>query len=256
MKASSCPSLISFAAPAVILGGWALLLLKLFYSPVLSVIQNPHFHPLTWATGCLLLAAAFGYPFLYRPSLSASLNWFRLLAICSIWSSPVVVYLVFPASTFSTDQLFRLAQRQNSLSVPSQSVEINQSASVQETGNATELSIYDLLDAQTSAELQKKFNGTLVSITGQFHSLSPTQFELARILIFCCAADAKNVAVSVRGKPPVAENGDWFKVKGVIGFRGINQPIELEAREITATAPENVNINPNPSWKTDQSPSY
>ena len=78
------------------------------------------------------------------------------------------------------------------------------------------LEVTDLLYAESEDSLRKMFSDKTIEVVGQYLPGSdPKQFQLVRMFIVCCAADARPLAVPVDVSAPtsVAEMG-WVKVIG------------------------------------------
>jgi uncharacterized repeat protein (TIGR03943 family) len=82
------------------------------------------------------------------------------------------------------------------------------------------LEVSDLLYAETQEPLRKRIAGKTVEVVGQFLSGSTNdEFKLVRMFMWCCAADARPIYVSVAH----ASLGDvsdleWVKVTGTAEF--------------------------------------
>lgn len=101
-----------------------------------------------------------------------------------------------------------------------------------------ELETIDLLFAAEEPALREQFEGQRVAVTGQYvpsGSGNADRFDLVRMLMVCCAADAKPVGVSVvSAQPSKAPRMGWIRVTGTARFRedsGSTQPL-LEAAKI------------------------
>lgn len=87
----------------------------------------------------------------------------------------------------------------------------------------------DLLYAAGEPTMREDFENKAVEITGQFlpartGNASGDRFNLVRMFVMCCAADARPVAVAVQGNKSFPEM-TWLKVTGRVTF-----PVEAGRR--------------------------
>jgi len=90
-------------------------------------------------------------------------------------------------------------------------------------GGVDELTVYDILVLGADPELRQKLDGTRVRVLGQFvqNAKRPGSFDLVRMFIVCCAADARVLGISVDGRGPAgAEEMEWIEVDGRLRFEG------------------------------------
>lgn len=89
----------------------------------------------------------------------------------------------------------------------------------------------DLLFAAQEPQLRPDFENKQIEIIGQYlpekTPLAPAdRFQLLRLFVMCCAADARPIGVSVQGKiPEPLPEMAWIKVKGIATFPKINARI-------------------------------
>lgn len=103
---------------------------------------------------------------------------------------------------------------------------------------AIQLETIDLLFAAGEEALREEFEGQRVSLVGQYvppAAVGAGQFDLVRMFIVCCAADARpiGVPVAVPEEPDLPRMG-WIRVTGTARFveaGGTNQA-RLEAEKI------------------------
>jgi uncharacterized repeat protein (TIGR03943 family) len=82
------------------------------------------------------------------------------------------------------------------------------------------LEVSDLLYAETQESLRKRIIGKKVEVVGQFISSSmKDEFKLVRMFMWCCAADARPIYVSVE-QSSLGDVSDlqWIKVTGTAEF--------------------------------------
>jgi uncharacterized repeat protein (TIGR03943 family) len=103
------------------------------------------------------------------------------------------------------------------------------------------LEVTDLLYAEQEESLRRMFEGKVIEVVGQYLPGSePTEFRLVRMLIVCCAADARPVALPVQipGAIPASEM-QWIKVTGkaVFTHHGSSTRVMLIADQIDSINP-------------------
>ncbi len=82
----------------------------------------------------------------------------------------------------------------------------------------------DLLFAAQEPPLRPDFDGKEIEIIGQYlpdHSdlAAPNRFQLLRLFVMCCAADARPIGITVLGKIPEGlPEMAWVKVEGTATF--------------------------------------
>ncbi|HPA19419.1 MAG TPA: TIGR03943 family protein [Verrucomicrobiae bacterium] len=98
-------------------------------------------------------------------------------------------------------------------------------------GGADELTVYDIMVFAADPEMRQKMEGARVRVLGQMvhDAKKPGSFDLVRMFIVCCAADARVLGLRVDGSGPAGvEEMEWIQVDGKLGFQqvgpGIPQP--------------------------------
>jgi uncharacterized repeat protein (TIGR03943 family) len=104
------------------------------------------------------------------------------------------------------------------------------------------LEVTDLLYGENEESLRKEFTGKTVEVIGQYLPGSkPNEFKIVRMLIVCCAADARPIAVPVQAQKPVSiADMSWVKVIGTPEFQengGTKAKVTFKATEIEPTDP-------------------
>jgi uncharacterized repeat protein (TIGR03943 family) len=105
----------------------------------------------------------------------------------------------------------------------------------------------DLLYAAGEPAMREDFENKQVEVTGQFlpalaGNPNGDRFNLTRLFVMCCAADARPVAISVQSQPAIdLPKMTWVKVRGKATFPvegGRHMPV-IVAESVTETdAPE------------------
>lgn len=80
------------------------------------------------------------------------------------------------------------------------------------------------LEGDTSQALAGKFV-TVIGQCGSDEVMAGGRFDLYRLVVTCCVADATAVSIEVAGLPMAAvEPGQWLRIRGVIRFEGAGAP--------------------------------
>lgn len=103
------------------------------------------------------------------------------------------------------------------------------------------LEVTDLLYGENEESLRKEFTGKTIEVVGQYLPGSkPNEFKIVRMLIVCCAADARPIAVPVQAEKPVSvADMSWVKVIGTAEFQqnGTKAKVTFKATETEPTDP-------------------
>jgi len=100
----------------------------------------------------------------------------------------------------------------------------------------------DLIIAAQSPAGMAQYDGKRVALLGQFCSLGDKQFEVVRMLMLCCAADAQVLVVRAEAdKNPDLKPMQWVTVAGRVSF------VKKGGREVPFLAAERVTPAPEPA---------
>ncbi len=103
------------------------------------------------------------------------------------------------------------------------------------------LEVTDLLYGETEASLRKMFTDRTVEVVGQYlPSKTANRFKLVRMLIVCCAADARPMMVSVETNLPASQpDMAWVKVTGKPTYTEVEgrTRVMLKADKVTSVDP-------------------
>lgn len=243
-----------FLLPALVFGTWGCLLLRLHLSGELGNLQSPRFHLYTVTAAALLLALSILYPLLFIPSRSAFIPSFPGLAkkcLSVLWLLlPAGACLMLPPA-FTTPTA--LLERAWSSTANPSGVSANgrvdpeavRSFILNSDPNAPlSLSPVDLLVVQGEKGLQDVLEHRRVEVLGQWMPVEnkpSNEFRLVRLLMVCCAADARPIGLLTRGEVEGAKPGDWFKGAGTLIFDDPEETIVLQADKVEAVeAPEEI----------------
>ena len=101
-----------------------------------------------------------------------------------------------------------------------------------------QLETLDLLFAAQEPNLREEFENQRVSIVGQYvppRGGAGGGFDLVRMFMVCCAADARPLGIKVTGEPVAVPRMGWVRITGLARFEdngGVLEPsLELEKIE-------------------------
>jgi uncharacterized repeat protein (TIGR03943 family) len=231
--------------PCATLLAWSAMLLYFFFSGRIAGFLHPVFRPFVPAAGGVIFLLAAGSALAPaeivccdgkecahppgRMTLGRLLMFLVLLA-------PVCV-----AASLSTDRFGESAIRNRGVitdaaalkgspaagQAPAQTAAAGHAASdylPKSSGGNLVVQVTDLLYAAAESSLRADFENKKIEIVGQLmpdavNNPTGARFKLVRMLMVCCAADARPVAVRVEGggKPGIPEMS-WVKVSGEAAF--------------------------------------
>jgi hypothetical protein len=226
-------SRLSLVVPALLFGLWGGVILRLKTSGLLSELQNPSFHPLSIGTGLACLILALCYPFLLNPRTPALKNRWGLLFVATLLlAAPVIIYLTLPPDHPTTGFLARkyapassnmniyqlLGVDQNDLQKDLQSRKLNAT-----NDQHIELDMLELNFIANNTGLKKLYDNTAITLSGQCLPADAKDdkksFRLVQMIMFCCAADAKVLGITVSGESGTTQSGTWLDVSGILHFK-------------------------------------
>ncbi|MBJ7391284.1 MAG: TIGR03943 family protein [Chthoniobacterales bacterium] len=102
---------------------------------------------------------------------------------------------------------------------------------------AIQVETLDLLFAAEEPALREEFENQRVSIIGQYippRGGAEGGFDLVRMFVVCCAADARPLGIKVVGEPVEVPRMGWVRITGVARFEDKGGPVEprLELEKI------------------------
>jgi uncharacterized repeat protein (TIGR03943 family) len=241
--------------PGVTLIAWSSVLLYFFFSGRIAAFLHPSFRPGVLAAGVLLLLLGSGVAFLPRADDACCdtsecahplgrLTWGRILTF-GILLLPVCAASMASADRFGAGAILNrgvisdaqgLVRAPVAASIAHQSTPPNEVATVQ---------VVDLLYAAQDASLRADFENRKVELIGQLmpetvSNPNGRRFKLVRMLMLCCAADARPVAAIVEGAQEVAlPEMAWVKVVGAATFptEGGRRIAVIRAESVSVTSP-------------------
>lgn len=234
----------AFLLPAFIIGIWGCLLARLFVSGDLINLQAPKFHLLTLGAAgvCLLLALA--APLLFQPrTLGVSPGrWLTLLGQSLILLLPAAAYLmqgpVFATPAALLDRAWSLASARHATGLPRTArpnpAAVKKRLAAADPAVPFSVSMLDLFAIESDPQLRDAFTDRSIELLGQFLPAEDERFRLVRLLMICCAADARPIGLVVEGPSPDVEPGAWALAIGRLDF---NDPSERVILRAVQTAP-------------------
>jgi len=232
------------------LTAWSAILLYFYFSGRISAFLHPVFRPFVLISGGVMILLAIGLAIsplsgdecceeegcahsLGRMTTGRILTF--LILLLPIGAAAAISSDGFGAGTMMNrgivnDATGLKAARQTSLSpTPQQPVQPQQPTAADEylpkskSGNVL-IQVTDLLYAAQDSSLRSDFQGKTIELTGQLmpdniNNPNGNRFKLVRMLMVCCAADARPVAVLVDGgaNTKIPEMS-WVRVTGRATF--------------------------------------
>lgn len=215
----------------VCLGSWGCILLKLYLSDQLRQIQHPSYQFITLSFSIILILSALSFFIFFDPPRTD--EHARSLpatgAILLILIVPTLAYLALPTDLITTDFLRQRSSNSNLMSpgvirrfLPGKPGELYKllTEQVQDVpkNETLSLDLLELIYLSQDQRLRALYEGQQVIILGQCLTDNATQFKLARLLIYCCAADGRTVQVPIRGQIDSNLDGAWLELGGVLVF--------------------------------------
>jgi uncharacterized repeat protein (TIGR03943 family) len=262
---------LSAVRNAVVLLLWGAGVLWLAAGGRLSTYLHPSLQPFTTAAGCLLLLlcvfSIMGLAVMRRSTADAcgcdhhhlgedhhhdvGVPWLLFKTLVLLF--PVAVLLSGNADRFTATTVSNRGVVQDLTKLPSANAAAvkgarSASATLQtspevpsdRSSGPMPLQVIDMLYALHMPSYREEFEGKEVEMIGQFVPLTTgnpkgDRFQLIRMFITCCAADAKPMGVTVQcGTPPHLSEMEWIRVTGRPTFPmdGGKRTAILEAKEV------------------------
>lgn len=250
-------SFASRLGPALVLVEWGGILTYFFFSNRVAALLHPNFRPLVLVTGVLLLLSAACIVF-FEETANGETGGDVCGGDCEhshgkLTAGGLLAFLVlfFPialAVKISPDAYGAVLMQNRGLSAVQTpgshgtaaglTPATRPPASTEPRDNRPPLAVEvgDLLLAAQQPGSMPQYQGKRVELDGQFFPSGANSFELVRMLILCCAADAQPLAVRVETdqKLPSSDTA-WARVVGTVNFAkkgGARVPI-VTAEKIT-----------------------
>ena len=258
MEDKASPRVVRLLAP-IALFEWGAILIYFYCSHRLSAFLHPNFHVLVLVTGLLLLASsacALWWEEEAEPQLvhecggancghsHGGMGIGRLVTFL-VFSVPIALAAMISPDSYSSVMVRNRGTTDTVKVVPGSPAMLNKDAVPSEAsrhGVIKSVEVGDLLLAAQTETGMAQYNGKRVELTGQFCPLGPRKFEIVRMLMLCCAADAQMLAVQVVSDDDLQlPSMQWANVTGRIEFNKHGD------RNVPVVTAENVSAVQRPS---------
>ncbi len=196
-----------FLAPAVVMSGWATVMLHTFVAGHINRLLNPMFRSYVGIAAVVLLALSVLHLLLYRPNPAGTPWRWRQLGRWIVLLVPVIAAAVLsPAALSDTTARLRSSGPGSGAAMPSYSNASTQNAKAAldaDPNVPAPMEVPDLVTISHSPDMIRKFSGHQVHVIGLY--ASGDQPKLMRWIMWCCAADAAPASVALTG----AVGGPW-----------------------------------------------
>ncbi len=234
--------------PSLILGALGLTQLYSIWSGQAQGLLHPTFHPFVLISGILLtllslLRLVVSLPMSPASPLKVSaLSWGRIV----VGGLLVIMVIGFQKSTPKTGYTalaFDNRGLDDQVFPPmSQAYKDATADGATASDKVMDLEVVDLLYAAGDPDLMKSMEGRHVRFIGQLLPLDDHSFQVVRLLMYCCAADAQPVGLVIKGQATGMQKMDWIQVEGTAHFEPSQKTakvdIKLDQVHPTATPKE------------------
>jgi len=203
----------------LVLAVWGAVMLDVVVTGKINTLLHPAFHPWVALTGGLLVIIAIALLFapgaLHPEPLSTWLGRGVLLMV------PLLVSLYAAPSTFSAYTVLNRGVNASSPPV-SQTAPVVPAANNPASGKADQPLETDIPGVMAFIETDQKrleMDGKSVQLVGQYYPTKDGEYEIVRLYMYCCAADASPISISVEGDLADEKQEDWIQVTGTVRFR-------------------------------------
>jgi len=211
-------SMQAMLAPLV-LGIWGAVMLDVVATGKINTLLHPAFHPWVALTGGLLVIIAVALLFapgaLHPEPLRAWLGRGVLLMV------PLLVSLYAAPSTFSAYTVLNRGVNASSPPVAqtNETVPPGSSTTAGKTDQPLQTDIPGVMSFIETDQKRLEMDGKSVQLLGQYYPSKDGEYEIVRLYMYCCAADASPISLSVEGDLASEKQEDWIQVTGTVRFR-------------------------------------
>lgn len=246
---------VLFYLPALVLAVWGTVMIHVVVSGRIALLLAPIFRPFVLIAGVLLVLLAAGHVLYFQPAppprrrrgavsvkepalTFEAMRWLVLLA-------PIVVAAALAPSRYSENILLARGVQ----TAPMGGFDANDQRFVEEIeallaahprDEPLDLTLYDVIALSAVPRAAEVLGAHAVRLDGQFSPGDATVFRLVDIMVFCCAADAVPMGVTVYGEVPGdLVPMDWLSVTGPLRFESKlgRHVVALDAIEIERIPP-------------------
>jgi uncharacterized repeat protein (TIGR03943 family) len=223
-------SRLSFFAPAAVLSAWGTVMLHTAAGGHLNRLLSPLFHGCVVTAGVLLIVLSIAYLFLYQPAENpapalAPAGRVRQLLRWAVLLVPVLAACVLSPDALSNTTLANRANLGTAGAIPMPSLSAAtadeiKAAQAADPNQPAPVEVTDLITLSHQPAQMKNFAGRTVRTVGLLAN-DGSSTKLVRWIMWCCAADAQPVSVTISGGniPPGPYKDDaWYEITGTAQF--------------------------------------
>jgi uncharacterized repeat protein (TIGR03943 family) len=131
--------------------------------------------------------------------------------------APILIALAAAPATYSAYTV--LNRGVNTATAPAKAMAPGPSVLASgDAGHPLTTDISHLVWALSPPERQA-MDGKTVRVLGQYYPSSAREFQVVRLYLYCCAADASPISLQVVGAPVGQKQEDWIEVTGILRYR-------------------------------------
>jgi uncharacterized repeat protein (TIGR03943 family) len=217
---------LSYFAPAAVMTAWATVMLHTVASGRINELLSPMFRNYVIIAATALIAFSILYLLLFQPtqktaSAFAPTGTARQLGRWLVLLLPVIAAAVFSPSAFSSTTIYnRLPNASDQIPTwPDHNKVATQAALDADPNQAAPVEVTDLIQLGQHPDQAKAFADRKVRSVGHIITTPGGSPKLARLIMWCCAADAVPVTVELQGNVKgTFKDDDWLEVTGTAQF--------------------------------------
>ncbi len=220
---------LSFFAPAAVMSAWATVMLHTIASGHINRLLSPMFRSYVLVAAILLMVLSALYLFLYQPaqeepkSVLAPAGRLRQLGRWLLLLIPIIAASILSPSALSSSTLQNRQLDSTAGAIPMPTWNSTSQANAKnilesDPNQPVPVEVTDLITLSQTPQQIKSFDGRKVRVIGLFNN-SGGNTKLVRWIMWCCAADAQPVSISLGGHTDGAwKNEQWLEVVGTVSF--------------------------------------
>ena len=200
----------------LVLATWGAVVLDVVFTGKIRTLLHPAFYPWVAITGASLLLVAIALVF--APGALHPEPWRAWFGRGGLLLVPILVALGFAPSTYSS---YTVLNRGLNASVPRSPTSLEAPPSLTPSSNAgkpLQVDVPYILSSTDSDDNRKLMDGKSVELIAQLYPTNGGGFDVVRLLIYCCAADASPLSVHVNGDANTQKGEAWVDVTGVVRY--------------------------------------
>ena len=218
---------LSYFAPAAVMTAWATVMLHTVASGRINELLSPMFRNYVIIAAAALIAFSVLYLLLFQPtqktaSAFAPTGTLRQLGRWLVLLLPVIGAAVFSPSAFSSTTISNRLGPNASDQMPTwydKNKQVPQAVTDSDPNQAAPVEVTDLIQLGQHPDQAQAFANRKVRSVGHIITTPGGSPKLARLIMWCCAADAVPVTVELHGNVQGAfKDDDWLEVTGTAQF--------------------------------------